>query len=105
MKSLQINVSTLALLIVWVAIFTAALTLVFGIYLVTQFQPLTITPKPTTQESNVTDRVTETGVTEPPATEIKNDTDLQNALNEIDATDIDELDALLEQNDLDTANF
>jgi hypothetical protein len=105
MKSLQINVSTLVLLIVWIAIFTSVLTLIFGLYFVTQFQPLKITPESTTRESNVTDRVTEPGVTEPPETEIKNDTDLQNALNEINATDIDELDALLEQNDLDTANF
>lgn len=105
MKSLQINVSTLVLLIAWVVIFTAALTLVFGLYFVTQFQPLTITPESTTRESNVTNRVTEPGVTEPPETEIKNDTDLQDALDEINETDIDELDALLEQNDLDTANF
>lgn len=105
MKSLQINVSTLVLLIVLVVIFTAVITLVFGLYFVTQFQPLTITPESTTRELNVTDQITGLGVTEPSETEIKNDTDLQDALDEINATDIDELDTLLEQNDLDTANF
>lgn len=108
MNSPSLKIASLIALIVWLAFIVAAVALAFGLYVVTQIQPLNTTPDPlgeTMQESNGTGQGTEPGVTQPTETEIKNDTDLQNTFNELDTTNLDELDALLDQNDLDAANF
>ena len=108
MKSLHLKIATVTALIVWLALVATAIILIFGLYVATQIQPILVAPETqqdSTQELNVTDQTTGSDVTETTETEIKNDADLQNAFNEIDATDLDEIDALLEQNDLDTTNF
>lgn len=108
MNILPKKIAPFLTLIVWLILVMTVIVLIFGVYVATRIQALNTTletQRNMVQEPDVTDQITAIGVTEPIETEIKNDADLQNIINELDTTDLDELDALLEQNDLDTANF
>jgi hypothetical protein len=108
MKPLKLNVSTLTLLIVWIASFTAALTLIFMLYAVAKSQPLVFTHQSscsTAQKFEPTNQETNTSLTRPSEPEIKNDADMQNTLDELEKVDIDQIDNLLDQNDLDATGL
>lgn len=98
---------TLIALIIWLATMSAASALTFLAYVLINIQPLQSpceSISATTQEPTVSDQTTEPRITRP-AEEIKNDADLKDTLNELEALDVDNIDSLLEQNDLDAASF